>query len=103
MAATGVLDVDPRLVGRPPVFDGSEAAWQDWVFQTRAYLEVVDPHVAEALELIDNLTPADEVPFAQLNEGNKAAARKVYYILTQLLKGPALLELRRVERGNGLA
>ncbi len=99
----GVLDVDPRLVGRPPVFDGSEAAWQDWSFQTRAYLEVVDPHVAEALELIDNLAPADEVPFAQLNDGNKAAARKVYYILTQLLKGPALLELRRVERGNGLA
>ena len=105
MATTGagILEVDPRLVGRPPVFDGSEAAWQDWSFQTRAYLEVVDANVAEALELIDNLAPADEVPFDQLSEGNKIAARKVYYILSQLLKGPALLELRRVQRGNGLA
>ena len=103
MAATGTLDVDPRLIGKPPVFDGTEAAWPDWSFQTRAYLEVVDAQVADALELVDNLTPTDEVPFARLSDEKKAAARKVYYILTQLLKGPALLELRRVERGNGLA
>ena len=96
----GALDVDPRLIGRPPTFDGSEAAWQDWAFQTRAYLEVIDNSVAEALELVDVQVGAIE--FARLSAANKGAARRVYYILTQLLKGPALLELCRVERGNGL-
>ena len=100
MAAANTLDVDARLLGRPQPFDGSEAAWQDWSVQTRADLEVIDPEVAEALELVDATTT--EIPFARLSTASKGAARQVYYILTQLLKGPALLELRRVERGNGL-
>ena len=81
----GALDVDPRLIGRPPTFDGSEAAWQDWAFQTRAYLEVIDNSVAEALELVD--VQVGEIEFARLSAANKGAARRVYSILTQLLKG----------------
>ena len=94
------MEIDSKLLGRPPLFDGSEAAWADWQFQTRAYFETLDSDVSDSLEMCELAT--GEIPFARLNDPAKAAARKVFYILAQLLKGPALLELRRVERGNGL-
>lgn len=36
------LDVDSRLLGRPSSYDGTESQWEDWPFQMRAYLDVLD-------------------------------------------------------------
>ena len=86
MAAAGggadPLTVDPRLLGRSPPFDGNEAQWTEWVFQTRAYLEVLDRDVADSIDLVEaNLQT--ELALARLNVASKDAGRKVYFILTQ--------------------
>jgi hypothetical protein len=94
------MEVHAKLIGRPSRFNGNEAAWADWLFQTRAYLEVMDTDISDALGLVDAAT--DEIQSQRLSAENKGAAHNVFYILAQLLRGPALLELRRVERGNGL-
>ena len=65
------------------------------VFQTRAYLEVLDRDVADSIDLVEaNL--GTELQLARFNQASKDAGRKVYFILSQLLRGPDLLELRRV-------
>ncbi len=72
----------------------------DWLFRAGPYFETLDAVVSDSLEMCELAT--GEIPFARLNDPAKAAARNVSYILAQLLKGPALLEFRRVERGKGL-
>jgi hypothetical protein len=86
------MEVDAKLIGRPPHLDGNVAALADWVFQTRAYFEVLDTDISDALDRVD--AAAGEIPFQRLSADNKAAACKVFDMLAQLLNGPALLEFR---------
>ncbi len=89
------MEIDTNLLGRPPHFDGSEASWPHLSFQIRAYLETMDSDVSDVLELVALAT--GDIPFACLTDDMKAASREVLYILAQLLKGPALPELRRAD------
>ncbi len=54
------MEIDAKLIRRPPHFDGNEAAWAEWAFQTRAYLEALDTDISDALDLVDAAT--GEVP-----------------------------------------
>ena len=94
------MEFDAKMLGCPSVFDGSEAAWSDWSFQTRAYLETLSEDVATALELLSR--QVGEVVFQKLSAQMQAASRKVFYVLIRLLRGPALLELKRVEQWVGM-
>ena len=95
-----VAELDARLLGRPPRFGGSEAEWQDWSFQARAYLDTLSPTTGEAIEGAE--TAGRPVPARGLRVEHQEASRKIFYVLAMLLHGPPLLLLRSVERGNGL-
>ena len=99
-AAAAPQDYDSRLLGRPSTFDGTETSWGDWNFQTRAYLETLHPEMGDVLDLAESSGAA--LPLSSLTTENKALSRQIFYVLVNLLKGPATLELRRCERGNGL-
>ena len=98
-AASGV-DYDARLLGRPSTFDGSEVAWGDWNFQARAYLETLSPYMSDTLDLAEQ--SPDPLSLVRLTAEAKVASKQLFYVLANLLKGPAMLELRRCEKGNGL-
>ena len=103
----GALDVDSRLLGRPPTFSGDEAGWEDWAFTMRAYLCTLQPHsgvgVWDAeLWLTTAETSAVFVDNARMLQDGREFSQHLYYILAMLLKGGTLITLKRVPRGHGL-
>ena len=94
------MEVDARLLGRPPRFTGNETEWSDWSFQARAYFDTVNPSMADHLDAVE--TNSDRViPLSTLGDVVVENARRMFYALTMPLQGPPLLLLKRVERGNG--
>ena len=89
-----MAEVDARLLGRPPKFDGSEAAWQDWVFQTRAYLEMVHDSLGGHLDQVE-MNINRPVDMNRLTAKTAANSMKVFYIWAMLLHGPLLLLLKK--------
>ena len=89
--------------GRPPVFEGDEAQWQEWSFQAKAFLSLINDVVGEGLDraqtspipvVFDNPPTDTQVPHVQ-------ASRRVLYCLTMLLRGPPLGIVRSAPSGNG--
>ncbi len=66
------MEVDAKLMGRPPPIDGNGAAGAYWVFQTRAHLEVMDTAISDALDFTDVAT--GEIPLQRCSADNKVAA-----------------------------
>ena len=80
--------VDNRVVGNPDKWDGSEKAWPNWSFVTKAYEGVVDQ------KLSHDMTEA-EISTTVLDNDSmspEAQARSVqlYLILIMLCTGRAL-------------
>ena len=94
------MEVDARLLGRPPRFTGNEAEWSDWSFQARAYFDTVNPSMADHLDAVE--TNSERVILlSSLGDVATETARKMFYALTMLLQGPPWLLLEKVERGKG--
>ena len=90
------MEVDARLLGRPPRFTGNEAEWSDWSFQARAYFDTVNPSMADHLDAEE--TNSDRViTLSSLGDVAVENARKMFYALTMLLQGQPLLLLKKVE------
>ena len=66
---------------------------------TRAYLDTLDRDMADLLDHAEFATM--ELDLAALSPPARALGQKVYYVLAMLLRGPALLLLRRCPRGHG--
>ena len=49
-----LMDVDHRLLGKPPAFHGRDEEWADWVFATRAYLETLSEDIGDKLGVVHN-------------------------------------------------
>ena len=86
-------------LGRPPHFEGREEEWTDWTFQAKAFLSLVGDSVGQDLENAALLTVP--VNMADMTETRQTHSRKVFYMLTMLLKGPPLSLLRQVPDSNG--
>ena len=93
------MEGDLLRLGRPSTFEGSEEAWLEWAFQARAFLSLLGDTVADDLGRVEGTQ--EKVETNDLNEERRGFARKVYYVLTMLLKGPPLAVLRQVEDSNG--
>ena len=93
------MEGDLLRLGRPPTFEGNEEAWQEWAFQARAFLSLLGVSVADDMTRVE--TAAEQIDMADLSEDRRGYARKVYYVLTMLLRGPPLAVLRQVENTNG--
>ena len=79
------MEVDARLLGRPPRFTGIET----------------DSSMADHLDAVE--TNSERViPLSTLGDVAVENAWKMFYSLTMLLQRPPLLLLKRVERGFGL-
>ena len=87
------MEVDSRLLGKPPPFHGRDDEWGDWAFQTRAYLDCLEEGMPDALDLIE-ATGDRPLVLTAMSPANQANSRKVYYVLAQLLRGHPLLILR---------
>ncbi len=95
-------EVDARLLGRPPKFDGAEAHWPDWSSQLRAYAETMGDDMGAQLDTIE-AAPDRALTLGALSAEVQANSRRLYYVLARLLSGgPLLLPLKKRERGNGL-
>ena len=70
------MEVDARLLGRPPKFDGSENAWPDWSFQVRAYLETVHGDMGSHLDLVQ---AAPDVPLVLSGMNPSETCFPVFY------------------------
>ena len=46
----GAALLDPRMLDRPKPFHGKATDWKDWSEAFRAFIEVVDPNIAEAIK-----------------------------------------------------
>ncbi len=93
------MEIDSKLLGRPPLLDGSEAAWADWQFQTRAYFETLDADVSDSLEMREFAT--GEIFLHAAVSRRRLLCGRCSNILAKLLMGPDLLEPRRIKRGSG--
>ena len=49
------MEVDARLLGRPPRFTGNEAEWSDWSFQAGAHFDTVNPSMADHWDAVETL------------------------------------------------
>ena len=94
------LGVDSRLLGRPSAYNGGETEWDDWAFQFRAYVDATEQNGGDLLEQTE--ARADIVDNDTLTEPARNFSVKLYFMLAMLLRGPALLDLKRVRRGSGL-
>lgn len=65
-------DVNVRRLGKPPLFDGTENAWSDWSFGTRACLDTLLSY---------------PITLAELTAPRAALSRKMHFVLTMFLKG----------------
>ena len=46
------MEVDARLLGRPPRFTGVETEWSDWSFQARAHFDTVSQSMADHIDAV---------------------------------------------------
>ena len=61
------MEVDARLLGRPPRFTGTETEWSDWSFQARAYFDTVSQSMADHIDAVEaNVDRA--IPLSSLND-----------------------------------
>ena len=94
------MEVDARLLGRPPRFPGTDTELSDCSFQARAYFDRVSQSMADQIDAVEaNVDRA--IPLNSLNDGATENAWKMFYALTMMPQGPPLLLLKKVGRGNG--
>ena len=48
--AVDALDIDSRLLSKPPRFGGEEERWEDWSFCVRAYLTTLSDSAADWID-----------------------------------------------------
>ena len=81
------------------VFAGTETEWSDGSFRAKAFVDTVNQSLADHIDAVEANVDR-EVPLSSLNEVATDNARKMFCALT-MLQGPALILLKKVERGNG--
>ena len=69
------------------------------VLRRLAYIETLGEGVADSLREV--LVQNRPLALVGMSEENRADARKIYFVLIMILKGPPLLLLRQTEKGNG--
>ena len=81
------------------LFAGTETEWSDGSFRAKAFVDTVSHSLADHIDAVEANVDR-EIPLSSLNEVATDNARKMFCALT-MLQGPALLLLKKVDRGNG--
>ena len=96
--ATGV--VDPRVLGKPDKWDGSEKAWPNWSFVAQAFAGAIGQKLA------DDMTRAELSTTSLDNDvmTPEAQARSVqlYFVLITLCTGRASDRIDNAQHGGGM-
>jgi len=94
------LEVNSRLLSKPPRYGGDEEKWEDWAFCMRAYLATM----ADGADIWTETAERHATPVlnAALTPEARGFSTQLYYVLAMLLHGSALVTLKRVDRGQGL-
>ena len=82
-------------------FHGNKESWSDWKFQLYAYIHTCfDDDAIKTIMEAEHAT--EEIDLQQLEDPQKGAAKKLYWILARVLKGSPLALLRKHQVGcNG--
>ena len=94
-----MAEVDARLLGKPSIWHGDEASWEEWNFILKAYFCLINDHYVECLD-----QAAAAVSLLSLPEFGPATvpmAKKLRLSLAMVLRGPPLMLLRSCEAGCG--
>ena len=91
--------LDMRL-GKPEVFAGKEAKWEEWYFKFKAYMTSVGGNYASLLAACE--TTNREIKITDLDEDDAAQSRKLYLALVMLTSDAALRIVQSVTDNNGL-
>lgn len=90
-----VQPLDIRAVGPPERFAGEQLKFPEWAFVMSGYIAMVRLFTQEQLEVVKNSsTPLRKQDMAEVFQ---VKATQLWYLLTQLLAGPALKILRQAE------
>ena len=89
---------DIRLFEKPKTFTGVESEFAEFRFKLLAYLDVVDEHFAEEMEVAEGHSGAIAVP---TEEGTARRGRALYALLAGLMTGRGMRILQGVPQRNG--
>lgn len=94
------MHVDLKSLGKPTQFSGLEEDWPEWSFVMRAYIGMMNIMDARLMERVEANT--GELRTAAMDEEMLSRSNMLWYALTMLVKGKALMLIKRVEANNGL-
>ena len=89
--------VDTRLLGKPEKWNGTDAAWKDWRFVVRAYLQAAMPTIGDLLDRAEGDTTQVECEHLSVEE--KASSQQLYYVLVLLTSDRALDKVQAAGEG----
>ena len=95
---TNVLDT---MLGKPPVFRGEEARWQEWYFKFRAYIMCIGDRYPDFVTAVGD--PARGTMDTTLWDPEQIqVSRHLYLILVMLTEDAALRIVQAVHDSNGV-
>ena len=91
--------LDRKLLGNLEKYGGPEDFFPSFKFSFEAYVG------SQSEALLDHMTRSEQIPaeisMRVLSEEERGLSRSLYFVLTQALRGPALVLVMNVERHNG--
>ena len=91
--------VDSR-VGRPPTYKGDEAGWTEWSYKFKAYVSLVSPLLALAMD--DAEVHAHAPQWAYMGEVAPDDRAQLQFLLISCCEGPALQVIRAAGGRDGV-
>ena len=93
------IRLDTKLLGNLEKYGGPKELFPGFKFSFEAYIG------SQSEALLDHMTRSEMIPneiqMRMLSEDERGLSRSLYFVLTQALKGPALVLVMNVERHNG--
>ena len=93
------IRLDTKLLGNLDKYGGPKEFFPGFKFSFEAYIG------SQSEALLDHITRSEQIPaeisMSVLSEAERGLSRSLYFVLTQALKGPALVLVMNVERHNG--
>ena len=91
--------IDTKLLGKPKTYRGNRAEWPAFKFVFSNYIGAISESLASKLEQVEKMDRT--VIMNTLSEQEKADARRLAYILSQVLESTPLTAFMNVPQGNG--
>jgi hypothetical protein len=93
--------LDTRSLAKPEIYKGEQGKWVQWSFVFRSYVACVNRRLGKLMKKSEEEN--QNLAVNNMNESEKIMAENLFLILTMTTREMALLEVMKVEEGNGFA